>query len=67
MKTEDFTPDIKRAILIGLACHKIRLDKAHEDLLSRGHVNTGALKIIGKSLRTNEQARQLFITKEIEE
>jgi hypothetical protein len=66
MKPEDFTPDIKRAILIGLACHAIRLRNAQRDLLLRGHVNTGALKIIGKSLRTNEKARQLFESKEQE-
>lgn len=66
MKLEDFTPDIKRAILFGLASHRIRLLAAHEKLLSRGHVNTGALKMIGKSLRTNEQAHKLFESKEQE-
>lgn len=65
MKPEDFTPEIVRAIRFGLACHRARLLTTQARLLcSNGNVNTGAVKIIGKSLRENEQALELFETKE---
>lgn len=68
MKLEDFTPEIVRAIRFGLECHRARLLTAQARLLySNGNVYTGTVKILGKSLRENERAIELFKPKEIEE